>query len=82
MKTKLLTTAAGLAAIAFLLSPLPVNAQPKFRSPANDGWYLQSSAHEPCWSIANPIACNPHVKPGSWVNFRHDPTAAQSYWSY
>ena len=70
MKTKLVAGAVGIAAIAFMLSPLPASAQ----------WQLRSSQHEPCWSIANPISCNPHVKPGAYVNFHRDRAAAQSYW--
>ena len=74
-------TVLAIAAAILVVGVTAANAQPRFRSPANDGWYLQSSAHEPCWSIANPVACNPHVKPGAWVNFRRDGGAPQSYWT-
>jgi hypothetical protein len=47
---------------------------------ASSQWQLGPSQYEPCWSIANPISCNPHVKPGALVNFQRDPAAAQSYW--
>jgi hypothetical protein len=44
---------------------------------ASAQWQLGPSKYEPCWSIANPVSCNPHLKPGDW---RRDPAAPQSYW--
>ena len=73
-KTKLpVVCAVGIAASAFLLSPLPANAQ----------WQLRSSQHEPCWSIANPVNCSGRYRPENPIAhelFRRDPAAAQSYW--
>jgi hypothetical protein len=44
---------------------------------ASAQWHLRASQYEPCWSIANPISCNPHVKPGNWTR---DQAAPQSFW--